>query len=228
MSKLRKIHVIIIGCTACVLVVAGLYFLVIKDALVRIKAQEAELQKYTEIYARLPVAERKLVDVRNQYNMEMARYTNFMRAKMPAISFADRPQGMIALWKEQSEVLGPMLQRWPAKTGVRLMSGVQVPAAPSDPNAINAGCIPVPIGAFQVQGDFHTILKHVRKWNDFGRLVQLSPIAISGPSPRMTASYSVTVLLVPSGPIGPTFQMGAGGSMASNQGAAPAPPAPTP
>jgi hypothetical protein len=216
MSKLRKIHVIIIGCTACVLVAVGLYFLVIKDARIRIAALEAELQKHTEVYNRLPSAQRKLVEVRDQYNREMASYSRFMRAKMPAISFADRPQGMIALWKEQAEVLGPMLQRWPAKTGVRLLSGVQIPPAPSDPNAITGGCIPISIGTFQVQGDFHTIMRHVRKWNEFGRLVQLSPITISGPSPQMTAQYNVTVLLVPSGAAGPPFQMGSGTEVASN------------
>lgn len=207
MSKLRKMHVIIIGCAACALVVAGLYFLVIKPANERIAVVETDLQKATEIANRLPADRRKLEQVKADYNRQLTDYSRFMRAKMPAITFADRPQGMIALWKEQAEVLGPMLERWPEKTGVRLLSSVKVPAAPTDPNAINTTLVQLDIGQFQVQGDFYTILRHVRRWKDFNRLVLLSPIAIRGQSPDMTAEYNVTVFLVPSGEVGPTFQM---------------------
>jgi len=219
MSKLRKIHVVIIGCAACALVVAGLFFLVIKPANERIAKVEVELQKATEIADRLGADQRKLAQVKDDYNKQLTDYSRFMRAKMPAIAFADRPQGMIALWKEQAEVLGPMLERWPGKTGVRLLGEVKVPAAPTDPNAINTTLVQLDIGAFQVRGDFYTILRHVRRWKDFNRLVLLSPISISGQSPNMTASYNVTVFLVPSGEVGPTFQMasvaGASGTGAS-------------
>lgn len=219
MSKLRKIHVIIIGCAACVLVVAGLFFLVIKPKNEEIAKVEVELQKATEIAARLGADQRKLAQVKEDYNRELTDYSRFMRAKMPAITFADRPQGMIALWKEQAEVLGPMLERWPGKTGVQLLNSVRVPAAPTDPNAINTTLVRLDIGQFQVRGDFYTILRHVRRWKDFNRLVLLSPISISGQSPNMTAQYNVTVFLVPSGEVGPTFQMasvaGASGTGAS-------------
>lgn len=217
MSKLRRIHVIIIGCTACVLVAAGLYFLVIKKATERVDVLEKDLQEQTAIYARKPAAERQLAEVKLEYNRQLTEYMGFMRAKMPALTFADRPQGMIALWKEQIEVLGPMVQRWPAKTGVQLTSNVAVPAPPTDPNAIAAGYIPVSLGTFSVRGDFGAIMAHVRKWNDFNRLVILGPVSISGPSPGMTAQYPVTVLLVPLGEAGPSFQMGSA-SVASNSG----------
>lgn len=219
MSKLRKIHVVIIGCAACALVIAGLFFLVIKPTNEDIAKVEADLQKATEIANRLSADQRKLAQVKEDYNKQLTGYSQFMRAKMPAITFADRPQGMIALWKEQAEVLGPMLESWPEKTGVQLLSSVKVPAAPTDPNAINTTLVQLDIGAFQVQGDFYTILRHVRRWKDFNRLVLLSPISISGQSPNMTAQYNVTVFLVPSGEVGPTFQMasvaGASGTGAS-------------
>ena len=222
MSKLRKIHVIIIGCAACALVVAGLFFLVVKPANERIAGVETKLQAATEIANRLPSDQRKLIEVKDEYNKQLTDYSKFMRAKMPAITFADRPQGMIALWKEQAEVLGPMIERWPAKTGVRLVSDVKVPAAPTDPNAINTTLVQLNVGTFEVRGDFYTILNHVRKWNNFNRLVQLSPIGISGTSPNMTAQYNVTVFLVPSGEAGPVFQMGSGAAVASNTSSSPA------
>ncbi len=220
MSKLRKIHVIIIGCAACALVVAGLFFLVIKPANERIAVVETELQAATEVANRLQSDQRKLVQVKDEFNRQVTSYSRFMRAKMPAITFADRPQGMIALWKEQAEVLGPMLQSWPRKTGVRLLSGVQVPAAPTDPNAISTSVVSIDIGTFQVMGDFHTIMSHIRRWNNFNRLVQLTPVKISGVSPFMTGEYGVTVYLVPSGTAGPEFQMSSGAAVASNSSGA--------
>jgi hypothetical protein len=217
MSKLRKIHVIIIGCAACALVVAGLFFLVIKPANERIAGVETELQAATEVANRLASDQRKLVQVKDEYNRQVTAYSRFVRAKMPAITLADRPQGMVALWKEQAEVLGPMLERWPGKTGVRLFSSVKVPAAPTDPNAISTTLVQIDIGTFQVMGDFHAIMKHVRKWNGFNRLVQLTPVSISGRSPFMIGEYGVTVFLVPSGEAGPTFQMSSP-AVASNPG----------
>lgn len=207
----------IIGSVLCVMIAAGLYFLIVAKANERIKGVQAELDTATQIAARLPSAERKLEQVRLEYSRQFTAYNRFMRAKMPAIALADRPQGMIALWNEQAFTLGPMLERWPAKTGVRRMNSVSVPAAPTDPNAINTTFIPISIGTFQVQGDYGTIMRHVRRWNDFGRLVQLSPISISGQSPNMTAQYSVTVLLVPMGEAGPAFSM-SGASVASAAG----------
>lgn len=216
MSKLRKIHVIIIGCVACALVVGGLFFLLIKPKNESIASVQTELTAATDVANRLPSAQRKLAQVKDEYNRQVTSYSRFMRAKMPAITFADRPQGMIALWKEQAEVLGPMLQKWPAKTGVRLLSGVGVPAAPTDPNAINTSVISLDVGTFQVLGDFHAIMNHIRRWNGFNRLVQITPVKIAGMSPFMTGEYNVTVYLVPLGEAGPTFQMGSGASVASN------------
>jgi len=120
---------------------------------------------------------------------------------------------MIALWKEQAEILGPMIESWPRKTKVRLLSGVQVPAAPVDPNAINTTLIRIPIGTLQVRGDFKTLMNHIRSWKNFGRLVQVDPASLTGPSPNMTAQYGLTVYIFPYGEPGPPVQMaGAGGT----------------
>ncbi len=127
---------------------------------------------------------------------------------MPTISFQDRAQGMIALWKEQAEVLGPMLQSWPGKTGVQLLSGVTVPAAGTDPNAIDTSLIQIPIGTFEVVGEFSSILEHIGSWNRFGRLVRVDPVSLTGPSPGMRGQYAVTVLIFPHGEAGPAVSMG--------------------
>lgn len=207
LSKLRRIHIVIIGSVACALVVAGLYFLVIKKAQERIGKLEARLETAEGIWAQKAATESKLEAAKVRYRMVNAKYEEYLGKKMPAISFEDRAQGMIALWKEQTEVLGPMLEKWPGKTGVRLASEVRVPAAGTNPNAVETSLIRVPVGTFRVLGDFSVIMGHIRSWNDFGRLVEISPASLTGPSPTMTAEYTVTVLIFPRGETGPAISM---------------------
>lgn len=228
-SKLRTIHVIIIGSFACIVVIVGLFFLLIKNSYKEIAALNARYQTAQQKWVQKASVETRLATARANSRIVMAKYEGYLRTKMPPISFQDRTQGMIALWKEQGETLGPLLQSWPARTGVTLLSSVQVPAAPVDPNSIDATLISIPIGSFSVKGGFRTILSHLRSWNDFNRLVQIGPATLSGSSPGMTAEYAVTVYIFPSGEAGPpvamagTGQAGLGGM--PGVGAAGPPPA---
>ncbi len=225
LSKLKTIHVVIIGCFACVMVGFGLGFLLIKKSYDRIgelngkyQALEQEYQKKASVEARLEAASQKS-------RLLQVKYNKYLKEKMPPISFQDRAQGMIALWKEQSEVLGPLLRSWPDRTGVTLNSGVKVPAAPVDPNSIDVSLITIPIGTFSVKGDFSTLLSHLRSWNKFNRLVKIDPGRLTGPSPTMTVDYTVTVYIFPRGEAGQTIAMaGAGeGGQAGAPGRQPMP-----
>lgn len=216
-SKLKTIHVAIIGIFACLVVIVGLYFLVITKANERIKGLQDRLQKAQAEWDLKASVEAQLQAAKQQYRMVNVKYEKYLDEKMPPISFQDRAQGMIALWKEQAETLGPMVASWPARTGVQLMSGVRVPAAPVDPNAISTNLIVVPLGGFQVRGDFRTVLSHIRSWNKFNRLVMISPVSLRGPSPGMTAEYGVTVFIFPRGEAGSSVPM-----VGSSTGGAPA------
>jgi len=230
-SKLKTIHVVIIGCFACTVVIVGLYFLVIKKYNEQISILTAKYQAEEQQSLKKPQVEAQLEAARQEYRMVTWQYEKYLREKMPPLSFQDRAQGMIALWKEQAEVLGPMLQSWPAKTGVRLLSGVQVPAAVVNPNSIDVSLIRIPIGTFRVTGDFSAILSHIRSWNKFHRLVQIDPVSLTGPSPGMTAEYGLTVYIFPRGEAGPNITMagagegggGAGPAMPMAPAAAPQP-----
>lgn len=230
-SKLKALHVIIIGTVACVLVVAGLYFFIIKKQYVQLTALNGQYQTLSQEYAKLPSVKMRLERARENNRIVMVKYDKYLREKMPPLSFQDRAQGMIALWKEQSEVLGPLLQSWPDKTGVRLTSGVQVPAAPVDPNAIDPTLITIPVGTFTVRGDFTSILSHLRSWNKFNRLVKIDVGRLTGPSPGMTAEYTVTVFIFPRGEAGQNVAMAGQGQAgagpgAPSQGFVPPPPPP--
>lgn len=210
-SKLKSLHVIIIGSVACALVIAGLYFFIIKKQYEQLGTLKGQYQTLSQEYAKLPSVKQRLETARQNNRIITAKYDKYLREKMPPIAFQDRAHGMVALWKEQSEVLGPLLQSWPNKTGVRLTSGVQVPAAPVNPNAIDPTLVTIPIGTFTVAGDFSSILSHLRSWNKFGRLVRVDLGRMSGPSPGMTAEYTVTVFIFPRGEAGQNIAMAGGG-----------------
>jgi len=223
-SKFRTIHVVIIGSLACVIVIVGLYFLVLKKSYERIGTLKQQYAAREAVANRRPMVEAQLEAAKQKYRMATWKLERYMREKMPPISFQDRAQGMIALWKEHAEVLGPMIQRWPARTGVRLMSQVSVPAASVDPNAIDTSLIAIPLGAFRVTGDFRTILAHIRSWNKFNRLVKIDPVSVSGASPWMSAQYGVTVYIFPRGETGPNITMagaGEGGGISAPMGGPP-------
>jgi hypothetical protein len=220
-SKLRTVHVVIIGSFACLVIVVSLYFLVIKKSYARISGLEMQYQQAESVWVQMPTAEAELEAAVRENQSLSVRYLRYMKDKMPPISFEDRAQGMIALWKEQAEVLGPMLQSWPKKSGVRLASAIQVPAAPVDPNVINADYISIPIGNITVSGDFRSILQHIRSWNNFHRLVQVDPVSLTGPSPGMSAQYALTVHIFPYGQAGPNVGMAASGSATAVAGGMP-------
>ncbi len=212
-GKLKRVHVIIIGLVACIAVGAGMYFLVISKLRQDIAALQTRYDEAKAVADTRPQVERKLAAAQAKYQIALARYNYYLRTKMPPISFQDRAQGMIALWKEQAETLGPMIEAWPKKTKVVLGSSVQVPAAPVDPNAINTTLIRIPIGTIRVVGDFKTLMNHIRSWKNFGRLVQVDPASLSGVSPNMVAEYGLTVYIFPYGEPGPPVQMaGTGGA----------------
>ena len=200
MSKLKSTHVLIIGIVVCIIVGAGTYFL-------GIAGLEARKATAEQVIATRPQVEARLAAAKQMNQVLRIKLERYMRAKMPPISFQDRAEGMIALWKEQSENLGPIVNAWPAHTGVRMGQTIQIPAPPIDPNAIDTSMIKIPLGSLAVGGDFTTLMQHVRSWNKFNRLVQIDVKGLTGTSPFMTLTYEATVYIFPRGETGATSSM---------------------
>jgi len=213
-SKLRTVHVIAIGVFACLAVIAGMYFLVIKKQYKDIEQLNARLTTAQTTWNKMPQVQAQYKETLEENNRINASYTKYLTEMMPAISFQDRASGMIGLWREQAETLGPLIQNWPNKTGVRMTNAITVPAAPVDPNTIDPTLIKIPIGAISVVGDFRSILSHLRTWNHFNRLVQIETVTMQGQSPSLTAQYTLTVLIFPRGETGPTVTMSTAGGAA--------------
>ncbi|MDO8684273.1 MAG: hypothetical protein Q7N50_12415 [Armatimonadota bacterium] len=225
MNKIKRLHVIIIGSVACAIVGVGMFFLLIKPINQEIKTVDDQLQASQAVGVRLDSANRGLADAISQVSMAQSKLARYEATKMPNLSFAQRDTGMIDLWREQSEVLGPILQRWGYRGGVSLASSIAVPPAPTNPNAIDTSLIRIPIGHIEVVGDFRSILSHIRAWNTCPRLVQIDKPSLSGADSNLKASYDVTVYIFPKGAAGPAITMAGGEGGAAGAPGAPATPA---
>jgi hypothetical protein len=214
-SKLRTFHVLIAGAVACVIVAVGVYFFVIQKTEAKIgplntrmtTAQQTIDQKNSFIKAK----EQAQADL----DLAMVKYNHYLTAKMPPISFEDRSFGMIALWKEQAEVLGPMLKKWSKKSSdyhLKFTGDFVIPPAPANPNAIDGKMIVLKVGSFSVTGSFNNILNYIQSWNKFNRLVQVDGLSLKGTSPNLTGSFALTVYIMPRDGLGDPIPMAGSGS----------------
>ena len=217
LSKIRSLHVIIIGSVVCVIVGVGLFFVLIKPTKAKIAQTQSQYNASKQVADQEFSARNDRDKALEEASKAQDDYNYFQRTKMPSIDFSDRGQGMVELWREQSIILGPLIQKWPSRTGVRLISAVSVPPPPVNPNALQTELIQIDIGDVQVQGSFKKILDHLQSWNYFNRLVKIDLPNLSGPSPTMTGQYKLTIYIFPKGKVGPPIalagQTGAEGAM---------------
>lgn len=221
-SKLKVLHVVIIGSVLCVALTIGLFYMLIKKADEKIVTEQARVAAAQAIVDQRSAAESDLAAAKRDLALVVVKYEKMMNEKMPALSFQDRMGGWLGIVHEQSEVLGPKFAAWPGRTGVKLTSEVSVPAPPQDANSVETNFITIPMGTFTVTGSFAKIMAHVRSWNKFDRLVQIDPVSLSGYSPNMTGQYNVTLYEFPRGTAGPMLGM-VGGSAAPAAAATGAP-----
>jgi hypothetical protein len=231
LSKLKRVHVIVIGTVVCALIGAGVFFLLIKPA----KEELTKLnQRYDAAYPesmQMPQAQQALDAAIRTVNDTQEKLDGYMSAKMPVVDFTDRTTGMIQLWHEQCETMGPLLEKYASRTGVKVLNTkIPVPAPPVNPNdaSFAATTIVLPLGTIQVEGSFKQVLDHIRKWNNCNRLVMIDAPKISGMSPSLHAEYNLTAFIYPMGQAGPMVQMAGGGPGAAPGAPAPAPAAPMP
>jgi hypothetical protein len=167
------------------------------------------------------VAKNKAIDDRNKAILKVAQIRKSLEAemvrRMPDLSFARRDLGMLQLWNEQIKTLGPLLVSFAHDPGVTSVSGqFNIPTPPLNPNDkyLDQDPIVIPLGNVQVQGSsFKSVLNNIRRWNNCRRLVMVGPSAISGNTPRLWATYSLTCYIYPdpTTKVGPPIQMAGGG-----------------
>ena len=221
LSKIRSLHIVIIGTVVSVIVGVGLFFVLIKPMRAKIAQTQSQYDASKQVADKEFSARNERDKAVEEATKTREDYAYFQRTKMPDIDLADRGQAMLALWREQSIVLGPLLQKWPKRTGVQIRTAITVPPPPVDPNGLPAEIIEIPIGSLEVQGSFPKILSHLKSWNYFNRLVKIDLPNLTGPSPTMVSQYNLTVYIFPKGKAGPRIPLAgqgqAGGMAAGTQ-----------
>lgn len=229
-SKLKQIHVIIIGAFLCVLAVVGVFMLMIKPKQEALKAAQARIDKCT--LANTGAENQAYLDLNNAIrqtnNIQMSLNTQ-MKKRMPNLNFARRDLGMLQLWHEQISTLGPLLENFARDKKVKVLSAsFSLPAPPANPNdpVFDQDVLVFQLGTVVVQGDFKDLMANITRWNNCSRLVMVSQPVLSGVSPHLTASYSLTCYIFPAAKGGEKIQMAGGGAAAGTAGATPGAAAP--
>lgn len=239
LSKLKRIHVIIIGVVLCIIAGVAMFFLQIKPQTVALKAAE---DRYNKSVVKgnpssLQGAKGELTKAMVDFNMAQQQLDAQMKLRMPHLDFTRRDVGMLSLWNEQIKTLGPLLEGFARDknvTGVQASFQIQAPPAnPNDP-VFDQDVLVFQLGNVSATGDFKHLMDNIRRWNSCRRLVMVGPPSLSGISPRLTASYPLTCYIFPVAKGGSKIQMAGGGAAtpgapgATSSVAAPPPPAAMP
>lgn len=227
-SKLKKLHVIIIGSVLCVIAGVGVFFLQVKPQMNNYDAAKARYDAASPKGndSSLTAAVAACADAKNKYDIKQAQLDMQMRRRMPNLNFSRRDIGMLALWQEQIKTLGPLLEDFARDKTVRANARFSIPAPPANPNdpQFDKDVLEFPLGTIAVAGDFKSLMNNVRRWNNCRRLVMVGPPTLSGQSPRLVQSYSLTCYIFPVQKGGTPIVMAGG---ANSQGGQPVP-TPTP
>jgi hypothetical protein len=239
LAKLTWIQVTIIGIVVCAIIGASLYFLMIK------KQQEVIAQRTTELQAveskakEKPRAEEDLAQAKAELRAARRRLAIYQRTKMIPLSLntqVDQYHSMVRLWREQGEVLGPLMERHIASTGLEvagtgpnvfanLVAGqrfnastgsavIPVPKPPETPSGITSGVYTVSLGNITARTTkgFPQVLSFLRSFTRAPRLVAVGAPTISGTSPNLTVTVPLSVYYLVEGGA-PPAPAGGGGPM---------------
>lgn len=211
-SKLKKLHIIIIGAVLCVIAIVAQYFLLVKPKMEEFKSWE-DKYKAAAVLGN-PQAENQAIAERNAAELAASQAEQSLRAemerRMPDLSFSDRKFGMLQLWHENIKNLGPLMEAFAHDPNCTSVSGqFNIPTPPLNPNdPIFDAPVLTFQGSIHAQGStFKSILNNVRRWNNCRRLVMVGPPAISGNTPRLSVAYSITGFIFPVRSGGPQIPM---------------------
>jgi hypothetical protein len=226
-SKLKQIHVIIIGAFLCVAAVAGIFMLVVKPKQAALQAAQARIDKSSAVGNQ--DAENRAIDELNRAIIEVSKTQKNlnveMAKRMPDLDFARRDLGMLQLWHEQIDTLGPLLEKFAQDKNVKVLSAkFSIPAPPANPNdaVFDQDVLVFPLGTVQVRGSFKDLMSNITRWNNCQRLVMVSPPTLVGVSPNLVASYGITCYIFPLAKGGEKIQMAGTGAADASGGGMPA------
>ena len=195
MSKITRAQIYIIGAVLVVIAGVGIFFGLIKPSMEEYDAQQKKYNDRSAVAQRRGQAERGLADAKKQVAQAEADWGVYLDRYMPPIDVSNTYKAWQSLVNEQVNVLGPMLDKFvKADKSVRLQqAGITLPAPPDDPNSALSELFVFSPGSIQVQGTFKNVLRHVERWNNFGRLALVTGLQLQGNSPNLVGQYAVTI-----------------------------------
>ncbi len=201
-SKLKKIHIIIIGSVLCVLVGVAVFFLQIKPQMEAFKVAKARYDKAVVKgnEQSKQQAKRELAKAMVDFSIAQAQLDVQMRKRMPDLDFSRRDIGMLALWNEQITTLGPLLENFARDKNVRVaQASFQIQPPPANPNdaVFDQDVLVFPLGSISVEGGFKELMDNIRRWNNCSRLVMVGAPALAGVSPQLRVVYPLTCYIFP-------------------------------
>jgi len=168
---------------------------------------EQELKKPIE--ATLKKAQEDTRLAQQEVDQVKAEYEAIRSRKMRGFPFdwsIENPdQRNIAVMKEQRENFRPRFLKFIESTGVKLASTVDfgTPTVTLPPlDDPQNGIMRMPPGRslqLTVTGDYPTLLRFLRSWSGFDRLVRIDSVRISGTSPNLQMQIPLTIYTFPAG-----------------------------
>ncbi|MGC8784033.1 MAG: hypothetical protein ACP5RN_06580 [Armatimonadota bacterium] len=197
LSKLTLQNVIVIGIVVAVVIASGIFFVLVRPTQAEIKNLDTQIEAASQRAAQLPAAKRQLEDAKKEVEEARLKWARYERSKMPNIDMTDRLKAALAFWKEP-ERTAKLLQDFVSKSqDVIFLGNFAIGIPTTDPNQLPWPIWIVPLGTFQVQGDFESILRHVERWNNAPRLVLVDGLQLSGVSPQLIGQYTATLFILP-------------------------------
>lgn len=188
----------IISGVLSLMVAAGLFFGLIKPSMEEYDKQMSFRDQRQQVANQRPTEEKRKKDVEKRKADAEKNWATYDRTLMPRIDMSDLWKARGQLWDLQIEKLGPSVDKFlTADKSVTIVEkSLSIPAPPEDPNQINK---PQPfvytLGNVRVRGTFPNIMRHVRRWNNFNRLVMVDGLSLAGQSPQLEATYTLTAYI---------------------------------
>lgn len=229
MAKIPPIATIIIGIVLLLGLSAACFFLMIKP-----KSEElaAAQQKYETDKAKADT----LPQVKQQYEIAVQDWmkaqvdlNQLMALRSTPISFYTPIPAWIALWQEYRVTMPGVIESFVKSFGLRIISGVPMPAPPGAPPPPPAGgYMSIPEGqvTLTVEGTLQQLERFYRSIKYCPRVMTVSGLSLSGTGTRLTATIPMNFYLLVETPPGAAPAAGAGGPGGAPPGAPPGMPPP--
>lgn len=220
LNKITWIQVAVIGLVVCAIIGASLHSMLIKKQQKQIAELKTQLQSVEAKAREKPQAQADLMLAQAELLAAKRRLNVYERTKMIPISLTtqvDQFNSLVRVWREHTEVLGPLMEKHIASTGMVLEGGsndmfanlivgqrfratlgapvIPIPRPPTAPSGITQGRYTINLGTITVRTTrgLPQVYSFLRSFTHAPRLVTIGAPSITGQSPNLTVTVPMQV-----------------------------------